>query len=121
MITSWREPSDKSSWFQTNEAGINVRWLPVEYTNKMSFSNRIKAFFKFAFESARKAAQIECDLVFATSAPLTIALPAVYASKKQNIPMVFEVRDLWPELPIAMGALKNPISRFLAHKLEKFA
>lgn len=35
--------------------------------------------------------------------------------------MVFEVRDLWPELPIAMGALENPILRKAAHWLEKFA
>ncbi len=35
--------------------------------------------------------------------------------------MVFEVRDLWPELPIAMGALKSPITKWLATKLEKWA
>ena len=35
--------------------------------------------------------------------------------------MVFEVRDLWPELPIAVGALKNPFSIALARYLEAFA
>jgi glycosyltransferase involved in cell wall biosynthesis len=33
--------------------------------------------------------------------------------------MVFEVRDLWPELPIAVGALKNPLLVRLARLLEK--
>jgi glycosyltransferase involved in cell wall biosynthesis len=32
--------------------------------------------------------------------------------------MVFEVRDLWPELPIAMGALRNPLLRTAASALE---
>ena len=121
MITSWREPRDDQAWFENDFAGIHVHWIPIEYSNHMSFADRIKAFFKFAFKSAKKAAEIEADVVFATSTPLTIALPAVYAAKKQKIPMAFEIRDLWPELPIAMGALKNPVIRFLAKRLELFA
>lgn len=35
--------------------------------------------------------------------------------------MVFEVRDLWPELPIAMGALQSPASRSAARALEWIA
>ena len=35
--------------------------------------------------------------------------------------MVLEVRDLWPEIPIAIGALRNPITRALAKMLERFA
>jgi glycosyltransferase involved in cell wall biosynthesis len=31
------------------------------------------------------------------------------------------VRDLWPDLPIAVGALKDPLSRWAAYRLEKFA
>lgn len=121
MITSWREPGEKRGWFRSEVEGVQVHWLPVAYSNEMRFKARIKAFFKFAFFAARKAASIEADLVFATSTPLTISLPAVYASRKQKIPMVFEVRDLWPELPIAMNALKSPVTRFLARRLERFS
>lgn len=32
--------------------------------------------------------------------------------------MVFEVRDLWPEVPIAVGVIKNPIVKYLAKLLE---
>lgn len=52
---------------------------------------------------------------------MTIAIPAVLGSRKQKIPMVFEVRDLWPEVPIAMGILKKPYQIFLAKQLEKWA
>jgi glycosyltransferase involved in cell wall biosynthesis len=121
MITSWRDSYGDKKWFESQVAGIHVHWLPVEYSNNMSFSARIMAFFIFALRSAIKASQIRADLVFATSTPLTIALPAVFAAKKLKIPMVFEVRDLWPELPIAMGALKNPIARYFASKLESLA
>ena len=121
LITSRREACEMNSWFETDVAGISVHWLPIPYSNNFSFAARIKAFFKFAYGAARKAAHIEADLVFATSTPLTIALPAIYAANKQNIPMVFEVRDLWPELPIAIGALRNPFLRFAAYGLEKWA
>ena len=35
--------------------------------------------------------------------------------------MVFEVRDLWPDVPIAMKILKNPFLIYLAKSLELWA
>ena len=122
MITSWVKETDKTDWYVTNEAGIHVHWFPNNYNNKMSYMDRIKAFFRFAFHAAKKGKSFKnVDVVFATSTPLTIALPAVSTAKKLNVPMVFEVRDLWPELPIAMGALNNPILQKVAHGLEHWA
>ena len=34
---------------------------------------------------------------------------------------MFEVRDLWPELPVAIGAIKSPVVIKLAKMLEVFA
>ncbi len=121
MVTSWREEDGKSDWFNTQEAGVSVHWLPVPYSNKMGFAQRLTAFNKFALGAALKAIWLQGDVIFATSTPLTIAIPAIIASKFRKIPMVFEVRDLWPELPIAIGALKNPILKFGAKLLEKLA
>jgi len=123
MITTDREGifDPKQKWHQTDEAGIHVHWTPIPYSNKMSYGQRIKAFFAFSWRAARKAAKIGGDVVFATSTPLTIAIPGVYASKRLKIPMVFEVRDLWPEVPIALGALKNPLTKSAARWLERFA
>jgi glycosyltransferase involved in cell wall biosynthesis len=121
MITSWRDATPHRDWFSSTEAGMHVHWLPVPYSNHMSYAQRIRAFFRFALRAARKAALLKADLVFATSTPLTIALPAVYAARRQRIPMVFEVRDLWPELPIAIGALRNPLARAAARSLERWA
>ena len=58
------------------------------------------------------------DVVYATSPPLTMALPALAASKRFRTPLVFEVRDLWPEAPIQMGALPNPVLQRVARLLE---
>ena len=121
LVTSWREPSASRDWFVTEEAGIRVHWLPVEYSNSMNAQQRIRAFLRFAWASARKAAELGGDVVFATSTPLTIALPGIYASRRRRVPMVFEVRDMWPEVPIAIGALRNPLLVWAARTLEKFA
>jgi len=122
MVTSFREESPReSNWFRTEEAGIQVHWYPVPYSNHMGFGQRIKAFIAFALAAKNKTIELDGDIIFATSTPLTIALPAVPASRKKNIPMAFEVRDLWPEMPIAVGALNNRLLRYAAHKLERWA
>ena len=107
--------------YQTEEAGIQVHWLDVPYSNMLGTAGRIRAFFQFAWGAAYKAAALEGDLIFATSTPLTVALPAVYAAKRKRVPMVFEVRDLWPELPIAMGTLRGWPLKGAARWLERFA
>ena len=122
MITSSREKHNNASgWVKEIIDGIHVYWLAVPYSNKMSFKVRVMAFLKFAVASGAKAYRVGGDVIFATSTPLTIALPAVYAAKRLRKPMVFEVRDIWPELPIAVGALKNPFLKKAAKWLEKFA
>ena len=111
----------KSGWFETEVDNIKVHWLSVPYDNAMNFVQRIGAFAHFAVASARKAASLDGDLVFATSTPLTIALPGVWAARRRRRPMVFEVRDLWPEIPIAIGVLKSKPLIMAANWLERFA
>lgn len=101
--------------------GITVHWLPVPYDNKFGLTRRLIAFIKFGFQASSYASRIGADIVFASSTPLTIAVPGVRASRKQKIPMVFEVRDLWPEVPIALGALRFPLAKTSARTLEKWA
>ena len=97
---------------------IPVRVICVPYSNEMSFAERIRAFIGFAFRASIEATQMKTDLIFATSTPLTIGIPAMIGQLWQRVPMVFEVRDLWPELPIAIGVLKNPFLIWLASALE---
>jgi glycosyltransferase involved in cell wall biosynthesis len=48
-----------------------------------------------------------------------MALPAMAAARRHGVPLVFEVRDLWPEAPIQMGALNNPAAQRAARALER--
>lgn len=89
--------------------GIDVIEVEVPYSNRLGFLRRALAFLRFAFRSTRIALSEPCDLVFATSTPLTAALPGIAAARLRRRRFVFEVRDLWPELPKAMGVIRNPI------------
>lgn len=121
LVTTWREPVINQKLFKTSESGINVYWISIPYSNEMGFWKRCLAFLEFAFRSAKLSASLPSDIIFATSTPLTIAIPAIYASFLQKIPMVFEVRDLWPEMPISIGLLTNPFLIKIARLLESWA
>jgi glycosyltransferase involved in cell wall biosynthesis len=48
------------------------------------------------------------DVIYATSPPLFVGGAALALSHLRRTPLVFEVRDLWPESAVALGELKNP-------------
>jgi glycosyltransferase involved in cell wall biosynthesis len=66
-------------------------------------------FFNFSIKGILVAMTRKYDLVFATSTPLTAGIPGVFAKIFRRKKFIFEVRDLWPELPRAMGVIKNPL------------
>jgi len=102
--------------------GIHLKVIRIRYSNHLSYARRVAAFLRFAVASAGVASRLpRVDLVFATSTPLTIAVPGIVAKWRHHAPMVFEVRDLWPELPIAIGALKDPVTKWAAKVLERAA
>lgn len=93
-----------------NIDGINVIYIKEDYNQNMSVARRLKAFVNFMYKASRIGIQQKnIDLVIATSTPLTIGVPALVIKWLKKTPYVFEVRDLWPEVPIQMGAFKNPL------------
>ncbi len=102
-----------------NVDGIRVLRISEPYSNKMGFARRLLAFGRFARSAAGLVGELDADLVFATSTPLTVGIPGMKGARKLGVPFVFEVRDLWPELPIAMGILKNPLLIWYAKRLER--
>lgn len=122
IVTSDRGASDTTSkWTLTKHEGINVHSIAIPYNNTMNARARVGAFAAFAAHSSMRARALRGDIVFATSTPLTIVLPALFATLARRTPFVMEVRDLWPSVPIAMGYLKNPVLRFGARLLERIA
>jgi len=101
--------------------GIDVIELRLPYANQQGFLARSMVFMRFAARSIWIALTEKYDVVFATSTPLTAAIPGIVASIFRRKPFVFEVRDLWPELPKAMGVIRNPVLLKLLDWLERAA
>ncbi|MBQ1024152.1 glycosyltransferase family 4 protein [Micromonospora sp. C95] len=108
-------------WRTSVEAGAVVHWASVPYQNAMGFRDRVSAFGRFARVAASRAAALQQDVVFATSTPLTIAIPGIYSARRRRVPMVLEIRDVWPEVPIALNVLRSPVTRGAAGMLEGWA
>ena len=94
--------------FKGNVDGIDVIQIALPYSNSDGILKRVFTFIKFAWKGIRIAMHEEYDLLFATSTPLTAGIPGIVAKIFRQKTFVFEVRDLWPELPKALG-LKNPL------------
>jgi len=89
--------------------GIDIIEFDLAYSNSDGFIKRALTFAKFALRSIGLVFSEKYDLVFATTTPLTAGIPGIFARWLRRKPFVFEVRDLWPELPKAMGVITNPM------------
>lgn len=101
-------------------AGITVHYLPVFYDNSLGFWSRIFAFVKFIYLSCQLIPKLDRpDICYAMSTPLTIGIITLWIKKRFKIPYYFEIGDLWPEAPIQMGFIKNPVLKYFLYWLEK--
>ena len=94
-----------------NIEGINVVVVGTKYSNKQSYLRRITSFLSFCLLSIFAGLRTKgVDVIYASSTPLTVGIPAMVIKWAKHIPFVFEVRDQWPEIPIELGIITN---RFL--------
>lgn len=99
--------------------GIDVLYLSLPYSNYFSVGQRLVSFFGFMIAATVAGLlQPRPDVVFATSTPLTIGVPGLAISRLARAPFVFEIRDLWPAVPVQLRVLTSrPLIR-LAEWLE---
>lgn len=118
MITA----HNKETYQRKEIEGIIVHYLPVAYDNSFGFGKRIRSFLKFfARGIAIAGKEKDVQLAYVMTTPLTTALIALYLKIFKRIPYYFEVGDLWPEVPVRMGLLKNILLKNAAYLLEYLA
>ncbi|RAI95135.1 glycosyltransferase involved in cell wall biosynthesis [Algoriphagus yeomjeoni] len=116
MITGGGQKGYDQRWIE----GIKVHYLPVGYDQKFGFIKRVWSFLSYVRQAKKLIKKLpRPDLMYATSTPLTTGLLGLWAKKKLAIPYIFEVRDLWPQAPIEVGAISNPILKKSLVSLEK--
>jgi len=102
--------------------GIKIIRTYVRSSPEKSFMNRMLFYLSFLLFSIAGAMKLKdrYDLVYATSPPLFVGLSGYIISRLKRAKFVFEVRDLWPECAVALGALKSKTAVRLSQNLADF-
>lgn len=107
----------KEQWAEN----IEIRYCRTSSGMHKGFVPRLLAFFSFMFSSFFCALNVKkVDLVWGTSPNLFQGWTAWLAARCKRRPFLLEIRDLWPEFAIAMGALRNKTLIRMSQWLEKF-
>lgn len=101
--------------------------IPVTYTwvythPEKDFLKRIAFYTSFMVMAVVAAMRKNgpFDVVLASSPPLFVGISGWLAARLSGAQFVFDVRDLWPDLAVAMGELGNPVVVRSAKALERF-
>ena len=99
----------KNRFFQWEEMnGISVLRVWTYIAPNKGFFKRTLNYFSFMISSLLGIFLIKKgDLVIATSPQIFCGVAGYIFSRMRKLPFIFEVRDIWPETMIAIGALKS--------------
>lgn len=115
--TGAKRPEYKRKFIVTEHDGpnITVKRCHVSEAYNRSFLGRAWAYLSFTVSSTIAGLFVrKPDVIICTSPPLTVGPTGAILSRIKRIPMVFEVRDLWPESAIDTGVIANKwIIKFL--------
>jgi colanic acid biosynthesis glycosyl transferase WcaI len=109
-------------WTRETLDGIDVIRVWVRTSPIKTMRTRLAFYLSYmvnAVLAGLTLARGRYDVIYTTSPPLFVGGAALALSLLRQIPMAFEVRDLWPESAVALGELKSP--RFIrwATRLEE--
>ena len=120
LTTSAWKDQRLTSDFPWVPVGVEIREVRVAYDNKMGPARRALSFAQYAAWAVREGLRIEKpDVIWGISTPLTAAWAAAQVAWLRRVPWVFEVQDLWPSFPIAMGAVPTALARQQLYRMEK--
>lgn len=121
---SEKRPEYKGHYFREKAQGAVTVWrCHVSESYNKNFLGRLWGYFSFMFSALWAGlfkAKGKFDVVVVTSPPLFVGASGWLISVFKRIPLVFEVRDLWPESAIDTGVLKNGLIIKLAYWFENF-
>lgn len=114
----------KNKYFVKKQQGsVTVYRTHVSEAYNSGFLGRLWGYFSFMFSSMWAGlfkVNGKFDVIVITSPPLFVGLSGYLISVFKRIPLVFEIRDLWPESAIDTGVLTNKLIIKVAYWFEKF-
>lgn len=123
-VTVITSPYDKSDIkpqgyiHRTEIEGIRLVVIDSGDSNTFPLWKRMFRAVRFAVSASYQAATIPCDILIASSGPITIGIPALIARWVKGRRFVFEVRDLWPQGAIENGLIRGKLMERLSYGFE---
>jgi glycosyltransferase involved in cell wall biosynthesis len=100
--------------------GIQVVWARIPYAQRFSKWKRILSYGGYTLAATLAAARVpRPDVVYASSTPLTVGVNGLLVARARRAPFVFEIQDVWPDVPVALGFLTNQAEIAAAEWLER--
>lgn len=116
-------PAEYRGMWTADEVRHGVRVVRTKKYNapNRGFAQRVLNHLSLAVSATLVAVRkrLAPDVVICTSPPLLIGLSGLLLTRVLRVPLVFEVRDLWPDQAIQLGMLRNPLLVRLARALEE--
>ncbi|MCY7356422.1 MAG: glycosyltransferase family 4 protein [Rudanella sp.] len=116
------ETTGKQIDTESLESGIRVIRVPMSSRYDRGRWGRLWAYWTFFWNSLWAGlvnVVNDVDIVLATSPPLTAGMTGLLLAQLRRRPLVLEIRDLWPDAPVQMGYLSNPVLVRMAFGLER--
>ncbi len=103
--------------------GVTVYRCYVSESYNKNYLGRCWGYISFVLSGIFAGLKIERpDIIISSSPPLTVGIIGwVIRRRFRKLPMIFEVRDLWPESAIDTGVLTNPFLIKLGYALERLS
>ncbi|HEX8200492.1 MAG TPA: glycosyltransferase family 4 protein [Isosphaeraceae bacterium] len=99
---------------------VDVYRMYVPDRANESFLRRSGSYLAFALSSAWGYRRLDRPAVLVCSSPpLLIGLGMLLIRRFSRVPLVFEVRDLWPESAVSTGVVRNPRVIRALYRLER--
>jgi glycosyltransferase involved in cell wall biosynthesis len=109
-------------WQRERREGIEIIRLGTYITANEGFARRSLSYLSFLLACAWAAPFLpRADVLITTSPQFFNGLAGYPVRLIKRIPWVLEIRDLWPESVLAVGAVKNRLLIRLLSALEHFA
>jgi glycosyltransferase involved in cell wall biosynthesis len=115
-------PGYQNRWLCREEVdGIQVIRTWMYLAANRGFGRRILNYVSFMFTAiVASLFAPPCDVVIGTSPQFFVAMAACAVAAWRRCPFIFEVRDLWPEAIVAVGAMKRGRAISLLHKIAQY-
>lgn len=99
----------------------NIVYMPILGVSSHSTFGRLISYLSYSFFSLIYLLfnSYKPDVVISSSPPIFTSFSALLYSKFKKTRFIFDVRDIWPDIGIELGILKNNLFIYGLKKIEK--